>query len=736
MTILHRLELYANKKRLYIIMQIKRIVIENFQSYFEPQTIEFSKGLNLIIGNGGKGKSKFFNAFYWALFGNIYITDFGWANTDGLPFSAKMAMKKHDYFNKRALHLASTNEIVIAKVCIELENFNTEYSIERSTVAKCLDHENWDNENSWCITDNELKITYDSNAGTVIKYKEFAKSIVDDLFPEGIRNYIWFQGESLDSLLNFRKRETLKAAVKHISYFPYYEKLSQIITCSTEKIKAIELRKSRELNRTNTNVRNLASTIETNRLRLIKEEEDLRKIENDITELKVALSEDEGKLSGLASFTGLVSEFNQCELDLSKIMNELTNQDNFQREKLPNLWILRGIEPMVKQCKEIIHKHTQEQDTTPEKKYLDNPGRAKLEEILYIDHRCYVCGSDVSKGSKAYQTILQRMKDQEDYLKEMEDYQTNLSFNKKFERFIGSITDYPDSLLVSISTIDKQYNQSENEIERLQLRKKTLLERKAKLDVRMEEIKKKYGVNPKEGAERANVISSGIRATRYNLQVRENKLKICKENIRNYKNEIKLAEKELEKFNAKSGNSIPETEWKNISVFLEDICKDVQEKARKELLIKIEDRSNQFYKQYTKHDNGFYGKIGINNDYSINIESGLSTSQIDRAKMSIINAMLSLNQDALGIYYPFISDAPTSSFDPITTRAYLLGIKDVFEQSIIMTKDVDIDNSHYKGFVDDHKVSKIYLLDSQIYCDDSKAPEQFEVSTKVIKIKG
>ena len=70
-------------------MIIKNITIENFQSYYESQTMEFSKGLNLIIGNGGKGKSKLFNAFYWVLFGKIYITGIGWCTTDNLPQSGK-----------------------------------------------------------------------------------------------------------------------------------------------------------------------------------------------------------------------------------------------------------------------------------------------------------------------------------------------------------------------------------------------------------------------------------------------------------------------------------------------------------------------------------------------------------------------------------------------------------------------------------------------------------------------
>ena len=53
-------------------MLIKNLTIQNFQSYYGVTSIDFSIGLNLIIGNGGKGKSKLFNAFYWVLFGDIY----------------------------------------------------------------------------------------------------------------------------------------------------------------------------------------------------------------------------------------------------------------------------------------------------------------------------------------------------------------------------------------------------------------------------------------------------------------------------------------------------------------------------------------------------------------------------------------------------------------------------------------------------------------------------------------
>ncbi len=154
-----------------------------------------------------------------------------------------------------------------------------------------------------------------------------------------------------------------------------------------------------------------------------------------------------------------------------------------------------------------------------------------------------------------------------------------------------------------------------------------------------------------------------------------------------------------------------------------------------DLLHKIEERANKFYRKFTEHDNGYKGEVKIGDDYSIEFDAGLNTSHEDRKKMSIINAMLSLNQDAIGIFYPFISDAPTSSFDFETTHKYLLGIKDIFEQSIIMTKDVDVESEIYQNLESQTKVSRIYLLDSKLYCGDGIDPKLHEVSTQVIQRK-
>lgn len=717
-------------------MTIKNITIENFQSYYEGQTLEFSNGLNLIIGNGGKGKSKLFNAFYWVLFGKIYITGIGWCTTDNLPQSAKFAMQRYEFINKRALFKASVNEEVTASVQIELEDDKgVNYIIERSVGALRLENDDWDSDDAWQVRPNILKISFDSITGTRVLNDILAEDKINELFPDGIRNYIWFQGESLESLINFRNKDTLKAAVKHISYFPYYEKLSDIISKSKVRIAGIESRKLKEVNKHNANVKGLVSSIESLNYKIGKEEENKKQLEANIETVKIALADGETKISGLASYSMLVKKYKDCESEISRLVSETTRIDDFQREKLPSLWILRGIEPMIQQCKDIIERHKEEEYTVPEKKYLDNPSRSKLEEILR-DKKCFVCGTEFTEEDPQYHYIMERLRLQEDYLRDMEEYTNNMQLSKQFNMFVGKIQDYPDSLLISLSKIDKQWKDSEDDLEKYLALRRKKLDEKQKLDEQIEEIKKKHGVDPVTQAETAGIIDSRIRASRSNLENLQRKLDASKQTINNYRADLRAAERELEKLGTRDTSvvKVPETEWKNISTFLEDICKRVQESARKDLLRKIEERANVFYAKFTEHDNGYRGNVKIGEDYSIEFDAGLNTSHEDRKKMSIINALLSLNQEAMGIYYPFISDAPTSSFDLETTHKYLLGIKDIFEQSIILTKDIDLNSDKYADLRSQSNVSRIYNLESEIYSGDANRG-QHEVSTKVIVLK-
>jgi DNA sulfur modification protein DndD len=562
-----------------------------------------------------------------------------------------------------------------------------------------------------------------------------AEGIIDGLFPEGIRNYIWFQGESLDSLINLRDKKTLEAAVQHISYYPYYQKLSEIISLSCAKLTTLEAKKKKEANKHNLALTALITEIESLQRGINREESTKKEIENNIRIIEASLAEDETRYSGFSRFTELVAKYKNLELEINKLNNEMSNYDTKQRELLPNLWILRGIDPMIEECRTLIKGYNEEINSVPERKYLDDPGRDRLEEIL-SSGQCFVCGAPVHEGNEQYNWIIKRLHDQEEYLREKADFQANMQFMAQFHVFFGKISEFPEHLRIPLETIDKQWQESERAIERIRVVRNKKLEEFRKLQDKLDDVKSKFGVDPVKQNEEASQVEGTIKATRRNLEIQKNRLSACNSTLAGYRASLREKEKEQEKLGAKDASiqNVPETEWKNISIFLEDICGRVQENARKELLRKIESKANEFYQKFTEHDRGYKGKVVIDNDYNIEYEAGLNTSHNDRKKMSVINALLYLNQEALGTYYPFISDAPTSSFDYTTTHRYLLGIKDVFAQSVILTKDVEIGSDNYKELVSQQKVVRVFELESKLYCDHEN-PEDYEVSTIIKPLK-
>lgn len=65
-------------------------------------------------------------------------------------------------------------------------------------------------------------------------------------------------------------------------------------------------------------------------------------------------------------------------------------------------------------------------------------------------------------------------------------------------------------------------------------------------------------------AETAGLIDSRIRASRRNLDMLQRKLDISKQSLTNYKSDLRVKEKDLEKLGDKDATitKVPETEWK------------------------------------------------------------------------------------------------------------------------------------------------------------------------------
>lgn len=56
-------------------MIIEKIELENFMCYAGNSSMEFTEGINVIIGDNGYGKSKLYDAFYWVMYDQVFVPE-------------------------------------------------------------------------------------------------------------------------------------------------------------------------------------------------------------------------------------------------------------------------------------------------------------------------------------------------------------------------------------------------------------------------------------------------------------------------------------------------------------------------------------------------------------------------------------------------------------------------------------------------------------------------------------
>ena len=55
-------------------MIIREVTIENYLCYYGPKKFNLADGLNIILGENGEGKTKFFEAIEWLFDRKLRIT--------------------------------------------------------------------------------------------------------------------------------------------------------------------------------------------------------------------------------------------------------------------------------------------------------------------------------------------------------------------------------------------------------------------------------------------------------------------------------------------------------------------------------------------------------------------------------------------------------------------------------------------------------------------------------------
>jgi DNA sulfur modification protein DndD len=177
-------------------MVINSITLTNFQCYFGEMKFEFKAGLNVVIGDNGAGKSKLYDAFYWVLYDQVF---------DSLNREFKKTNQvKGNLVSDKAKALCEPGEMV--KTEVEMVVYNPkqemEYTLTRSyTVSK--------NDSGVLRQDPESNFTILQTdkfkiSRPMVNQADIA-SLLKGILPDDVKPYMWFQGEQVDSLIDFQK---------------------------------------------------------------------------------------------------------------------------------------------------------------------------------------------------------------------------------------------------------------------------------------------------------------------------------------------------------------------------------------------------------------------------------------------------------------------------------------------------------------------------------------------------
>ena len=149
-------------------MIIKRIIVENYLCYYGSNSFELSDGLNIVLGENGEGKTKFFEALDWLLSGNKQ-------NLEALV-SAKKLSETED------------GESFIVRVLMEVNHAGEKKVISKSFKATKT------NDRDCSVSNCLVEGIVENNAGE--REQVDGERLLDQIFPHEIRKYSMFKGEA------------------------------------------------------------------------------------------------------------------------------------------------------------------------------------------------------------------------------------------------------------------------------------------------------------------------------------------------------------------------------------------------------------------------------------------------------------------------------------------------------------------------------------------------------------
>jgi DNA sulfur modification protein DndD len=678
-------------------MKIDKLTIENYQCYFGLKTFEFSDGLNIVLGENGEGKTKFFEAVNWLFEGNDLNLD-------------KLVSRKAIY---------NSVEGDIFKVMVSMVVRTDEE--EKKTISK-----------SFLVRkkmDDQIEISSFMIQG-IDENKSGERTQVDGLtllnqvFPFEIRKYSMFKGESEldifkseDALINLIN---LFSEAKHYNKYPIKgaflrEKAEDAVRESTnrdEKNKKIYKKLEAEIIELSLERQNLKGRLELT-------ESEIKSIDTQL--------QDAGNYVNNASALEIINKrIQSIEDKITQLYNSI--DENYTTSLFDENWIAVYFDKFHEEYSQKVtsfdHKRRKlqsEYDTENGKKEGEKiakaelfknfiplptnvPSKVHMEEMLN-DQICKVCNREAKVGSEPYNFMMSRLNE----------YINSQMHHKKDEELIAPLFKYDYmSRLVHLSIV---HADNLKNIRNIKLKIKDLFEFNEKRKLNIQEQENLLG---KELEDRAQILGNSSLGEEklinvlknYNdwvsdLKVKNSDQAVLQSKIDTIDSVLKLKSQEKENIHLNSAQTFL-IKTREILRDIETIFKDTKEKKFTEFVNELQEKSNSFFRQINV--NAFTGNIvfvrnrisdgntGINVELHENGQKFFAPNQslLTSMHISVLLAISAIATETRQEKYPMIFDAPISSFGENKSAEFLNLMFETSNQKILLIKDFLVNDKETK----------------------------------------
>lgn len=685
-------------------MIIKSISIENFQCYSGPLSknkFEFRKGLNVIIGDNGSGKSKLYDAFFWVLYDKIFDS-----STRQLIFTSDVGI---NLISDMAKEKCLVGEKVITKVQLVLleykgnSSYPDEYILERSfTIQKINESADYNDPDSWKVASNSITSVEKKD---ILNFKPIPgvdafERIVQKLIPNDMSQYLWFQGEQVDRLIDFKNENSLTQAINILSDINYYDSIIEIADKVYRQAENAYRSELKEKSKNEADAITLAKRQEELDKLVTRDEENFEKVSESLAFAEDYKDELLAKIKDAQELEQIKSDLKSSREKINRIREKLDfARKGFNNNLFSKQWVLRNAESYFKDFEyrlkfyeeerenlKIEHKIKLQQEAARKNRLPENvPNAAYLKEMIEEKH-CFLCDRDFEENDHAHQYL----SDLYEKTKKTRVTITDVVKND-FKPFFQQLYNNGYNLKANvISTIDSSISNELERIEKLEEQRKEAIHDHELLDQKLKHL---LGTSSIGEDESKDIVRNFQQYDQDKEKFQKQKFEI-EQRLLNYKKELNEV---LDKMKHNVGESInPETIEKKevLEAFLE-LAKSTRSMVFEEQIRRIEEEANKHFKRMTADNRSVQGKIILkkhgSNYMPKNVdENGIELTSINDANIILIKLstiMAIVTAKGKSEFHPLISDAPTSKFSDNYTIGFCNTVDDVFAQSIILSYD-------------------------------------------------